>query len=431
VTAALSAFFGKGMSLLVNVVTVPITVRYLGPESFGLWITISSTVTMFFVLDIGISNTLINLVSEAYARDDRNRAAEYFSTAFWILVGVVGLLSVVGWVIWPHVQWAAIFNVRNPALIPETSRAMAAAFVVFLFSLPTGLATKVLAGYQELHVANLFATGGSILSLVVVLVVVYLHGGLAALVAGYAGSTAVANLACLLWMSFSRKPWMKPWPRRFRPRLIGPIFSSGTQFFAIQMAGLIVFSSDNLIISHYLSPVRVTPYAVTWRLFNYIVALQSLFVPALWPAYSEAYATGHLEWIRSTYSRVRRFTVIALAAGCTIMLFEGRSIIRIWAGPAAVPTTSLVWLMCVWIAIFAFSNNQSCLMMATNRVGKQAVLGPLAALVNLGLSILWVKTIGPVGVLLATVLSYLVFIVAMQSWEVKRIMRGDFLQGGV
>ncbi len=48
-------------------------------------------------------------------------------------------------------------------------------------------------------------------------------------------------------------------PRLIKPSLIGKIFHSGTQFFAIQLAGLVVFSSDNLIISHYLSPAEEHP----------------------------------------------------------------------------------------------------------------------------------------------------------------------------
>ena len=425
-SAAVSALLGKGTTLLVSVVTVPLTVRYLGAESYGLWITISTTLTMFFVFDIGIANTLTNLISEAYAKNDRERAAESFATAFWMVLGIAACLGILGWLIWPQFYWASIFHVRTGAVGGETSHAVAAAFIVFLIALPTGLAAKVLGGYQEVHAANLFATGGSVLSLLVVLAVVYLHGSLTMLVAGFAGSTVAANAACLLWICLFHKPWMKPWPRRIKPDLIGGILHSGSRFFAIQLAGLVVFNSDNLIISHYLSPAEVTPYSVTWRLVNYITAVQVLILPALWPAYSEAFAKGHLAWIRSTYSRVRRLTVALLAVGCGVMLVAGREIIRLWAGPAAVPTSLLLRLMCVWIVVLAFTLNQSCLMGATYRVGKQAIFSSLAAIANLVLSILWVKTMGPAGVLLATIVSYLVFIVVVQAVEVRRILRGDF-----
>jgi O-antigen/teichoic acid export membrane protein len=120
-------------------------------------------------------------------------------------------------------------------------------------------------------------------------------------------------------------------------------------------------------------------------------------------------------------------TVAILAVGCGVTLVAGRDIIRLWAGAAAVPSSLLLWLMVVWIVVFAFTLNQSSLMGATCRVGKQAISSSLAAIANLILSILWVKTMGPAGVLLATIVSYLVFIVAVQFMEVRRILRGDFI----
>lgn len=425
--AALSGLFGKGTSLLVSAATVPLAVRYLGSEGYGLWITISSAVTMFFVLDIGIANTLTNLISEAYANEDKEQAAASFTTAFWLVLGISALLGIAGWTLWPYVDWPAIFHVQNPALVHDTSTAVGVAFIVFLCALPAGLASRVLAGYQELHAANLFAAGGSLASLLGVVLVIHFHGSLPMLVAVYAGSQAAANAVCLAWICLFRKPWLRPLPSRFRAHLIGNIFHSGGQFFLIQIAGLVVFNTDNLVISHYLSPAQVTPYNVTWKIVSYITAAQVIFFPALWPAYSEAYAKGDLAWIRSAYARNRWITIAVLAGGCAVLLLAGRRIIDLWAGAAAVPSVGLLWLMCAWMIILSFTLNQSCLMGATSCLGKQAIIGPLASAINLLLSILWVRSLGTLGVLLATVVSYVIFVVAFQVWEVRRILRGDFL----
>jgi O-antigen/teichoic acid export membrane protein len=422
--AALSALFGKGTGLLVNAVTVPLTVHYLGSEGYGLWITISSAVTMFFVLDIGIANTLTNLISKAYAAADKTLAATYFATAFWLVVGVAALLGFAGWVLWPHLDWPYIFHIYDPRLAHDTSLAVGAAFVVFLFALPTSLVSKVLGGYQELHVANLFASGGSIASLLGILAVLHFRGGLPMLVGVYAGCAAGANVFCLFWICFFHKPWMKPWPSRMRRNVVGDIFHSGSQFFLIQIAGLTVFNSDNLIIAHYLSPAQVTPYNVTWRLASYITAVQALISPALWPAYSEAYTKGDLAWIRSAYARNRWVTIFVLTVGCGLMLAAGRRIIYLWAGPAGVPSARLLWLMCVWMVILSFTLNQSCLMGATNRMKKQAIFSILSAPANLALSIAWVKTMGVVGVLAGTIVTYLIFVVVIQAIEVRSILRG-------
>ena len=60
-------------------------------------------------------------------------------------------------------------------------------------------------------------------------------------------------------------------------------------------------------------------------------------------------------------------------------------------------------------------------------MSKQVIFSSLTAVANLALSILWVKTMGAAGVVLATIVSYLIFVVAVTTWEVRRILRGDFL----
>jgi O-antigen/teichoic acid export membrane protein len=424
--ATVSGVVGKGSSLLASALTIPLAVRYLGAEGYGLWVTISSAATMFLVMDIGIANTLTNLISEAYALDDRQKAVTSFSTALWVLISISTLLGLGAWAAWPHIHWVAVFHVLNPGLAAETSRAMAVTFVLFLVALPAGLAAKVLGGYQEMHAANLFAAAGSLLGLAGTAAVIAAHGSLPWMLAAFAGAPVVANIGCLLWICLIHKPWMRPALRHFDPAIINSIFRTGSQFFIIQVAGLVVFNSDSLIISHYLTPAQVTSYNVTWRIASYITAVPILLVPTLWPIYAEANARGDLQWIRSAYVRTRRLTLTIVATGCVSMLFAGKVVIRFWAGQAAVPGTHLLHLMCVWMFILAITLYQSCLMGAVNRVQRQALFTIIAAAANLGLSILWVRRFGPAGVLFATILSYLLFIVVTRSMEVRRILRGDF-----
>lgn len=426
-----TAVFGKGSVFVVNAISIPITVRYLGAELYGLWITISMTIAMLVYLDIGIASTLTNLISESYANDDQDSATHYFATAFWMTVGIAVGLGAIGWLLWPHINFGYLLGVRDPALLPEVSHAVMAAGILFLCGLPAGLAAKALAGYQELHIANLFSAAGNILALGAIVLVVMVCGSLAMLVAAYAGAIVLGSAACLVWVCFFRKPWLKPALGRVQLKLVRRVFQSGSQFFLIQLAGLVVFNSDNLVISHFRSPAEVTPYNVTWRLMTYANTFQILSSQALWPAYSEAWERGDMAWVRSTYARMRWITVGTLGIACAVFIPFGRWIIRIWAGSDAVPSMALLLLMCVWMAIFAVTTNQACLMGATTRIGKQAVSSALAAIANLALSIYWVQIMGVFGALLGTVVSYIIFILLVQAIEVRLILRTEGARASV
>jgi O-antigen/teichoic acid export membrane protein len=423
VEAVASGVLSKGAILLVSAISVPLTVRYLGAEQYGIWITISTTMTLLAVMDFGIANSLTNFISDAFAKDNRELAGRYAATAFWTMVLIAVVLGLTGLAIVPRVNWGSVFHLQDPNLVAITTRTVAAAYIVFVVSLPAGLATKLLGGYQEVRTANVFGTLGSILSLLGILAVVWLHGTLPTLVLVYAGALVLANACCLLWLWSWHKPWLAPAPSRWDRSVVKSMMQSGSQFFVLQLAGLVVFNSDNLVIAHYLNPAAVTPYSVTWRLVGYSAALQTLMVPALWPAYSEAYARGDMLWIRNTYWRVMKITMSVAGFFCLLFVFAGRTIIRYWAGEVAVPQQSLVVVMCIWVLISTLMNNEACILAAANEIRLQAFVGAIAAVVNLAVTISLVQRIGTLGVILGTVISYIVIVVGPQTWRVQRLLR--------
>ena len=83
-----------------------------------------------------------------------------------------------------------------------------------------------------------------------------------------------------------------------------------------------------------------------------------------------------------------------------------------------------------WVVLLALTVNQAMLLAATRRIRIQAIASGAAALANIALSIVLVQRLGTLGVLLATIASYLVFIVVPQTWEVRRILAGTFVKAG-
>jgi O-antigen/teichoic acid export membrane protein len=110
-----------------------------------------------------------------------------------------------------------------------------------------------------------------------------------------------------------------------------------------------------------------------------------------------------------------------LACAAALVLF-GRTLIRVWAGPAAVPTNYLLLAMAAWAVISGFMSVESCLLAALNRTREQAILSIVAAVVNIALSIALVRHMGSVGVIGGTILSYLLVLVIPQCVIVSRLL---------
>jgi len=163
----------KGVIFAVNMLYVPIVIRHLGAGGFGVWMTISTTLTMLLVLDLGGANSLTNFISEAFANGDQEHARRYMTTALTLMVGAAAGIGLAAYIGWPYINLGRLFNIQAPLAEAEVSAAVAVALVIFLVDLPARLAAKVLGGYQELTTANLFAMIGSLASLAVMPVLVY------------------------------------------------------------------------------------------------------------------------------------------------------------------------------------------------------------------------------------------------------------------
>lgn len=426
-----TAVAGKGLTMLVSAITLPITIRYLGKLEYGIWVTISTSVVMLAVLDLGIANTLTNFISRAYAEGDEAMAQRYFATALWITVLITLVLAVCGAIIFRWVHWGSVFGLHDPLLIAQTRSCVAIAFGFFLLSLPLNLANKVLSGYQEIHLANYFAAFASVMGLVAIVATVLLHGTLVTLTAAYCSATLLGTLLLNLWLWFWHRPSVAPRPSAVTRSITRDLFGEGVLFFVLQLCGLIVFNSDNLVIAHFLGAAEVTPYSVAWRLCGYASMFQSLLIPSLWPAFSEAYHRADLPWIRKTYQRIMRGSLLAVAAAAIVIGLFGRPLIRVWAGPAAVPGSLLLWLMCAWVVLLSYTVNQAMLLAATSRIRIQALSSSIAAIANISLSIYLVRLIGAPGVLVGTLISYVLFVWAPQAYEVRSILRGDSLSAAV
>jgi len=425
-----SALASKGVAVLVSFISVPLTVRYLGAERYGAWVTISTAMAWVVLADFGVSNSLTNAVSEGYATGSKERAQASVAAAFWTLTGIALILGMIFFAISPHVPWDRVFNVQSAQAKAEVGPAVAVAFTIFILNFPFSIVSKVYGAYQEVAKGNAWAAGGNLLGLTALLAVIHYKRGLVSLVVAVSGSVLLVNMVTAVWLFGWSKPWLRPRPDRVTWSATRKLTSLGSMFFVIQIAALLLFQTDNLIIAHYLGAAAVTPYSVTWRLFTYTALFQILAGPSYWPAYAEAFSKRDLAWVRSRYQANFRITI-----GSTLMLalplvLIGRWIIEKWAGSAAVPPSSLLVWMGVWSVIHSAMNSQSCLLASSGRVRVQMIYSALASGVNLILSIVLVQRLGLVGVIMGTLGAFLTCVVVPQSIEVERSMRVSEIPSG-
>src|SRR5690348_11551465 len=60
----------RAVQVGTTLITIPLTLKYLGNERFGLWMTISSVMAMASFADFGVGNGVLNTVAKAFGKDN-------------------------------------------------------------------------------------------------------------------------------------------------------------------------------------------------------------------------------------------------------------------------------------------------------------------------------------------------------------------------
>jgi O-antigen/teichoic acid export membrane protein len=419
-----AAMVARGIGSLTGIITVPLTVRYLGAERYGAWITISSVLVFLGFSDFGLASSLTNALGKAFGEDDRERARRYVTTTLFALSFVAVLLVLAG-ITFARPLARLIFPSVNASLLDgEIIPALIIALAIFALNFPLMVTNRVLAAYQENATANLWIMASSVANLIGILVVIQFRGGLSLLVLGSAGAGLLVNAISSVWLYGWHKPWLTPTRSAADLGFARELFFTSWKFFIANAAWVINSQTDNLIIAHYLGPTQVTPYSVTFRLFAYATLIQSLVTPSIWPAYTEALARKDFDWIRGIYKKNLKWGLLIAIGILSVLTFFGQAIIRIWAGPVAVPAFSVIAWMGTWNIILAYLIATGSLLQATNHVTVLSVYGSITAVLNIVLSIVLVQSYGISGVIAATVIAYTVSSLIPVALESRSVLKG-------
>ena len=77
------SFLYKAVSIIISFITIPLTIKYLDPSKFGVWITLSSIIAWFSLFDVGLGNGLRNKFTEAKTRGEYDLIRIYVSTTYF------------------------------------------------------------------------------------------------------------------------------------------------------------------------------------------------------------------------------------------------------------------------------------------------------------------------------------------------------------
>jgi O-antigen/teichoic acid export membrane protein len=208
------------------------------------------------------------------------------------------------------------------------------------------------------------------------------------------------------WILFTEYKELRFKLADFEIQKIGSLTNLGLQFFVIQLAGMIIFTTDNLIITNLFGPQSVTPYNITFKVFNMLIIMHTVVITPLWSAITQAYVEKDINWIRKVLNNLYILQVILL-----VFVFVFPQLIELWLRTPIhgisfllVFSFGLYALLSTWCNIYAYIFN------GLGLIRLQLKVAVFQGIINIPLSILLADYFGMgiVGVIIGTNFTLLV-----------------------
>lgn len=261
----------KAACILASLLIVPLTIDYVNPTQYGIWLTLSSVIGWVTFFDLGLGNGFRNKFAEAKARNDIFLARQLLSTTYLTITAIVLTVYVTTFIINCFLDWSAILKVSTEYK-DELSRVF---IIVILFTCVNMVANvfgTLLQADQKPGYSSVITAIGQYVSLVAIFLLGrFTSGNLTNLAIFYSGIPCIVMLVSSMFaFRFTSYRKYAPSFKCFDRKLIGQIMGLGYQFFIIYLCLIAIFQVISLVITREIGPLGVTQYNIANRYFNII-----------------------------------------------------------------------------------------------------------------------------------------------------------------
>jgi len=408
------SFGGQIISTVIGILSVPISLHYWGKDVYGIYTLINSIIVYVSVSNLGINSAANFLMGKNNKIHVKNlifrKSLNMGALSIGIFLIAFILLNLV-----TH-NWVYFLGNIPSEYFEQTYLSLLYMVVFYLINNVLGLFDAALYAFQRLYVQKIFDIVTSILLFICLIVTVYLKQNLVFFV-------IIVNLAKTL-INLSKIPYLYFTVYKKNQALIveesklsdieledsssRAIFVSGLRFFTIGIAAMVVWNTDNLVISHFMDIALVTPYSITFKLYTLAFTIIFIINGAASPIISKE--VGYDNWVvvlKIYNSLVTVMTVLGglLWVGGIIMI---RPIIDIWTGPSGYAGLMVVFCFGGYSYLLSIVNINAGMFNLLNFTRIGLWVAWLEAIVNFGASVFFLRYFGLGGVALGTLLGALI-----------------------
>ncbi len=371
----------RGANILTGIISVPMTLKYLGPDLFGVWMILTSIIGFASFSDFGLGLGLRNNIIKCAANRDHISIRLYI----WNAVSLLSIIAavIIGFVllILPLIPLNYLIKTSTPETAGVISTALGGMLIVFAISLPTHQLLNIASGFQRAYWGYGVYLIGRILSFVFICLCVHFRWSFSLLTIGYLGAPTLCIM--LAWIVFFLKaPLYIPRPGRLNKNILKDLFGIGVYSLLHNIAFAILNSSTIILIGHTICAEASVPFSVTQKMFSLPSVFSAALLMGLNVAIGDAWHLHNYEWIKEAIHRSNRLIWPVVTLITMLFTVFGKELIILWThNDEALPTFVLLIICGIKSLIDIYASFFSGFLIGINHVKEVAIYQLISGLV--------------------------------------------------
>jgi len=339
-----------------RLVSVPVVLKLLDAERYGLWLMVTSFMGWLAFVDFGIPAGLQNALSGAMAHGDISMGKRLVRYAWFCLIRTSSIVGVVGGLlvfIFPIGSWLGLHGQLNDEFIYT----LAVCLGLFIVNLPFKLNVPIAYAINRAEVAPIVELLAQILGLAVILVCVFVKFySLIALVV--ATNAVLALLGCISFYWILKR---SPWSDYLRADI--PSFAErksvriqGWLFLFIAIGDGLVLQTDAFLIGGVVGSSNVPRFLIPAMVFINFLQLQNAFLRPLWSKFSGYNALRHYDAAKNLVKRTLLWSMLGAVAFGIGLVICGNWFFKFWTHNAIALPRTMAWGLAAYVLVGSVSN---------------------------------------------------------------------------
>lgn len=414
----------KGISILISLLYVPLLIGQLDSVNYGIWLTLTSIVSWCSFLDIGLGHGLRNNLAKAIAENNTVLAKRLVATSYFLLACVVLLAGVIVVIVFPIFNWSNILNAPQ-SLNQDLTVLTIVTIVCFLTTFVLRLINSILFAIQKPALSSLVEVSSQFVAFLMVAIMA--NSGYKWSLLQYGSVISVIPVIVVFIYTlilFSTK--LKNLSFNVKDidlKLSNNLFNLGFKFLVIQITAILLFQTNNFILTHVIGPEAVTEYNISYKYIGIISMLFSIINAPLWSATTDAYFRKDFKWIVSTLTKMKKVFFCFVVLGVFAVLISG-IVYKIWLSNKIESDYFLQILILCYYTLSMWCGIHCSIINGTGKVKLQFYFTTVEALCHIPLAIFLGHLFGIYGVIMSMILMTAINAI-WEPIQVKKILNND------